>query len=68
LLHYTYQDILNEENGGITSLDDFESEDADLITGKITGLFTDAKSFSERVFFRSLFRINPKRKVKTIYS
>ena len=25
--HYTYQDILNEENGGITTISDFESED-----------------------------------------
>jgi hypothetical protein len=25
--HFTYQDILNEENGGITTISDFEDED-----------------------------------------
>ena len=59
--HFTVQDILNEENGGITSLDDFESGDpAFLQRDRLEVFLTDARSFlkGKRVFLDHLFRIN----------
>ena len=61
-LHYTYQDILNEENGGITTPEDFESGDPDFANRqKMEVYLTDAESFlkGRRLFFDHAFRVNP---------
>ncbi len=62
--HYTYQDILNEENGGITTIADFESGDVSFNNRqRFEVFFNDAKSFlkGRRIFLNQSFRINPKR-------
>ncbi|MGZ9676614.1 putative porin [Flavobacterium sp. GNP001] len=62
--HYTYQDILNEENGGITTITDFESENPSFNNRQRFEVFlTDAKSFlkGRRIFLDQNFRINPKK-------
>lgn len=59
--HYTYQDILNEENGGITTPEDFESGDPDFKNRQRLEVYlTDAKSFlkGKRLFFDHAYRIN----------
>jgi hypothetical protein len=43
--HFTSQDILNEENGGITTISDFEDEDPNYDNRQRPRYFTDAKSF-----------------------
>jgi hypothetical protein len=44
--HFTSQDILNEENGGITTISDFEDEDPNYDNRqRLQVYFTDAKSF-----------------------
>jgi hypothetical protein len=51
--HFTSQDILNEENGGITTISDFEDEDPNYDNRqRLQVYFTDAKSFlkGKRVF------------------
>ncbi|MCF6140356.1 putative porin [Flavobacterium sp. K77] len=61
--HYTYQDILNEENGGITTINDFESENPSFNNRQRFEVFlNDAKSFlkGRRIFLDQNFRINPK--------
>ncbi|WP_291142968.1 putative porin [Flavobacterium sp. UBA7680] len=60
--HYTYQDNSNEENGGITTPEDFESDDPDFKNRQRLQVYlTDAKSFlkGRRLFFDHAFRINP---------
>ena len=60
--HFVSQDIMNEENGGITTAEDFESGDPDFINrDRLEVYLTDAKSFlkGKRVFLDHLFRINP---------
>jgi len=60
--HFTSQDILNEENGGITSPNDFESDNKDYKNRQRLQVYlTDAKSFlkGKRLFFDHAFRINP---------
>ncbi|MDA6069086.1 putative porin [Flavobacterium sp. AC] len=60
--HYTYQDISNGENGGITSTSDFESDNKDYKNRQRLQVYlTDAKSFlkGRRLFFDHAFRINP---------
>ena len=60
--HYTYQDILNQENGGITTPEDFESGDPDFKNRQRLQVYlTDAKSFlkGKRLFFDHAFRVNP---------
>ncbi|WP_055094636.1 putative porin [Flavobacterium aquidurense] len=60
--HYTYQDISNEENGGITTPSDFESDNKDYKNRQRLQVYlTDAKSFlkGKRLFFDHAFRINP---------
>ncbi|KRB56513.1 putative porin [Flavobacterium sp. Root186] len=60
--HYTYQDNSNEENGGITTTEDFESDDPDFKNRQRLQVYlTDAKSFlkGRRLFFDHAFRINP---------
>lgn len=59
--HFTSQDILNGENGGITTIDNFESEDpAYKNRARFEVYFNDAKSFlkGKRVFLDHFFRIN----------
>ena len=61
--HYTFQDIFNEENGGITTLDDFESENPNFNNRqRFEVFFTDATSFlkGRRIFVDHQLRINPK--------
>src|SRR3970040_3067875 len=59
--HFTSQDISNEENGGITTVEDFESENPDFQNRERLEVYlTDAKSFlkGKRVFLDHLFRVN----------
>ena len=59
--HFTGQDIMNEENGGITSVEDFESGNpAFLQRDRLEVYLTDARSFlkGKRVFLDHSFRIN----------
>ena len=59
--HYTYQDILNQENGGITTVDNFESGNPDYANReRLEVYFNDAKSFlkGKRVFLDHFFRVN----------
>jgi hypothetical protein len=61
--HFTGQDILNGENGGITTIDDFEGGDPVFQNrARLEVYLTDAKSFlkGKRVFLDQSFRINPK--------
>lgn len=61
--HYVGQDISNGENGGITTLSDFEEENSAFRNrARFQVYFTDAKSFlkGKRVFIDHSFRINPK--------
>jgi hypothetical protein len=68
--HYVQQDILNEENGGITTVNDFESGDLDYKNRQRLEVFlTDAKSFlkGKRVFLDHIFRINTLSKSNNLY-
>lgn len=59
--HYTGQDLLNGENGGITTPSDFESKDANFKQRQRLEVFlTDATSFmkGKRFFVDHQFRIN----------
>ncbi|TRX40156.1 hypothetical protein FNW21_07205 [Flavobacterium restrictum] len=69
-MHYTYQDILNEENGGITTIDDFESQDPNYDNrARFEVYLTDAKSFlkGKRVFLDHSFRVNPTKGSNNLY-
>lgn len=62
--HFTYQDILNGENGGITTVSDFEGEDPNYDNrARLEVFLTDAKSFlkGRRLFLDHEFRINKKK-------
>jgi hypothetical protein len=68
--HYTYQDILNEENGGITTSDDFESDDPNFANRQRLQVYlNDAESFlkGSRIFFDHAFRVNPKHGNNNLY-
>ena len=68
--HFTQQDILNEENGGITTIDDFESENSDYKNRQRLEVYlTDAKSFlkGKRFFIDHGFRINSKQGANNLY-
>jgi hypothetical protein len=68
--HYTYQDVLNEENGGITTPEDFESGDPNFTNRQRLEVYlTDAESFlkGKRLFFDHAFRINPKQGNNNLY-
>ncbi|MWB95079.1 hypothetical protein GON26_11965 [Flavobacterium sp. GA093] len=68
--HYTYQDILNEENGGITTANDFESGDPNYTNRQRLEVYlTDAESFlkGRRLFFDHAFRVNPKHGNNNLY-
>ncbi len=59
--HFTGQDIMNEENGGITTIEDFESGNpAYLQRDRLEVYLTDARSFlkGKRVFLDHYYRIN----------
>lgn len=59
--HFTSQDILNGENGGITAIQNFESDNPDYANRERLEVYlTDAKSFlkGKRVFLDHSFRIN----------
>ncbi|MCP2028860.1 hypothetical protein L1276_004031 [Flavobacterium sp. HSC-32F16] len=68
--HYTYQDNSNEENGGITTPEDFESGNPDFKNRQRLQVYlTDAKSFlkGRRLFFDHAFRINPRNGNNNLY-
>ena len=68
--HFTQQDIMNQENGGITNLNDFESENIDFNNRQRLEVFlTDAKSLlkGNRIFIDHSFRINPKSRASNLY-
>jgi hypothetical protein len=68
--HFTQQDILNKENGGITTTEDFESENSDYKNRQRLEVYlTDAKSFlkGKRFFIDHGFRINPKQGTNNLY-
>lgn len=68
--HFTGQDFLNGENGGITSLEDFEGEDqAFQNRARLEVYLKDAKSFmkGKRFFFDHSFQINPKKGSNNLY-
>ena len=68
--HYTYQDISNQENGGITTPTDFESDNKDYKNRQRLQVYlTDAKSFlkGRRLFFDHAFRVNPKNGSNNLY-
>jgi hypothetical protein len=59
--HFTGQDLLNEENGGITTPEDFENGNKAYTQRDLLEVYlTDARSFlkGKRVFLNHLFRIN----------
>lgn len=68
--HYTGQDILNGENGGLTIPENFEDEDpAYKNRPRLQVYLTDAKSFlkGKRFFFNHDFRINKKEAANNLY-
>lgn len=68
--HYTGQDILNGENGGITTPEDFESKDNDFKQRQRLEVYlTDAKSLlkGKRLFFDHNFRINSRQATNNLY-
>lgn len=68
--HYTGQDLLNGENGGLTTPLDFESEDdAFKNRPRLQVFLTDAKSFlkGKRFFIDHNFRINSKDSENNLY-
>ncbi len=69
-IHFTYQDILNEENGGITSISDFESEDPKYDNRQRLEVYlNDAKSFlkGKRFFADHFFRVNQTKGDNNLY-
>jgi len=59
--HFVSQDIMNEENGGITTIEDFESENPDFANRERLEVYlTDARSFlkGKRVFLDHFYRVN----------
>ncbi|OYX85350.1 MAG: hypothetical protein B7Y83_05095 [Flavobacteriales bacterium 32-34-25] len=68
--HFVSQDALNEENGGITTVEDFESENPDFENRQRLQVFlTDAESFvrAKRIFVDHLFRVNPTQGDNNLY-
>lgn len=67
--HYTGQDLSNGENGGITAIEDFESEDKSFDNrARLQVFLNNAKSFlkGKRFFIDHSFRINSKDLVNNI--
>lgn len=68
--HFVGQDILNYENGGITTIQDFESEDPNFKNRQRFEVYlNDAKSFlkGKRVFVDHFFRINSIKNSNNLY-
>lgn len=68
--HFVSQDILNEENGGITTVEDFESGNVDFINRERLEVYlTDAKSFlkGKRIFLDHTFRVNSVKGSNNLY-
>ncbi|MFV7234585.1 putative porin [Flavobacterium sp. ZB4R12] len=68
--HFTSQDILNQENGGITTISDFENEDPKYNNRqRFEVYFLNAKSFlkGKRVFVDHNFRINANKGANNLY-
>jgi hypothetical protein len=68
--HFTFQDILNEENGGITTINDFESKDPNYDNRqRLQVYFTDAQSFlkGKRIFLDHFIQLNPKKRENNWY-
>ncbi len=69
-MHYVSQDILNEENGGITTNKDFESENPDFQNRERLEVYlTDAQSFlkGNRTFLDHLYRVNKVKGSNNLY-
>ena len=68
--HFTGQDALNEENGGITTIEDFESKNPDYDNRQRLQVYlTDAESSlkAKRIFADHNFRINPSQGANNLY-
>ena len=68
--HFTGQDFLNGENGGISSIEDFESGDGAFVNrARLDVYLKDAKSFmkGKRYFFDHNFRINSKNESNNLF-
>ena len=68
--HFTGQDFLNGENGGITTTEDFESGDGAFSNrARLEVYLKDAKTFmkGKRTFFDHNFRINGKKGDNNLY-
>ncbi|KDN54908.1 putative porin [Flavobacterium seoulense] len=68
--HFTGQDALSEENGGITTTDNFEGEDPNFNNRQRLQVFlTDAESFlkAKRTFVDNSFRVNPTHAANNLY-
>lgn len=69
-MHFVSQDILNEENGGITTIEDFESENPNFQNRERLAVYlTDAKSFlkGNRTFLDHLYRVNKVKGSNNLY-
>jgi hypothetical protein len=69
-MHYASQKIENEENGGISSVSDFTSEDPSFDNRARLGVYLeDANSVLKggRFFFDQAFRINPTKGANNLY-
>ncbi|MGV3695548.1 putative porin [Flavobacterium sp.] len=68
--HFTGQDFLNGENGGITTIEDFEGEDGAFTNrARLEVYLRDAKTFmkGKRIFFDHNFRMNGKKGDNNLY-
>lgn len=68
--HFTGQDLTNGENGGITSITNFESENTDYTKrARLQVFLKDAKTIlkGKRFFYDHSFRINTKNKQNNLY-
>lgn len=68
--HFVSHDVLNEENGGITTVSDFESGDIRFNNRQRLEVYlTDAESFlkGKRVFVDHLFRLNSQAGSNNLY-
>ena len=68
--HFTGQDFLNGENGGITTISDFENGDGAFSNrARLEVYLQDAKSFmkGKRIFFDHNFRINAAKGNNNLY-
>lgn len=68
--HFTSQDILNGENGGITTVDEFENGDVNFTNrARLNVYLKDAKSFlkGKRIFIDHNFQINRTKGSNNLY-